>query len=394
MSSMDDLIEISGSIENKYVKEWKEQGKKVIGYSCASVPKELLYAAGLLPFRVRALGSGETTTADAYLSRFNCSFCRSCLELGLGSEYDFLDGIVMPNGCDHMRRMFENWRYIKKPPLAHPLMVPHIVTENFISFFIDDLNILKEKIESHFGVSITDDRLRESIGVYNKVGGKLRKLYELRERDKPALTGAEAMSVIIAESSIPPNKYLGFLSDLLKERENNKISGYRARLMLGGSALDDVELVRAMEDVGGLIVTDSLCFGARAFWDAPDDADALAGDYLNRVYKEDYNASVKQDPMDALARKYLNRLTCPRMFGEYSKRIDFIKSAAERANVDGVILEHIKFCDLHGVDNTKLRIDLEKAGIPVLLLELEYGARSDIGRLRTRIQAFLERTGR
>jgi tRNA G18 (ribose-2'-O)-methylase SpoU len=33
----------------------------------------------------------------------------------------------------------------------------------------------------------------------------------------------------------------------------------------------------------------------------------------------------------------------------------------------------------------------EKKGVPVLQLEKEYGAKADIGRLKTRIQAFLER---
>ena len=36
---------------------------------------------------------------------------------------------------------------------------------------------------------------------------------------------------------------------------------------------------------------------------------------------------------------------------------------------------HNKFCDVHGVDNVQLRLDLEKRGIRVLQLEKEYGAR-------------------
>jgi benzoyl-CoA reductase/2-hydroxyglutaryl-CoA dehydratase subunit BcrC/BadD/HgdB len=52
---------------------------------------------------------------------------------------------------------------------------------------------------------------------------------------------------------------------------------------------------------------------------------------------------------------------------------------------------HNKFCDLHGVDNVQLRLALEKEDIPVLLIEKEYGAKADIGRLKTRVQAFLER---
>jgi len=55
-------------------------------------------------------------------------------------------------------------------------------------------------------------------------------------------------------------------------------------------------------------------------------------------------------------------------------------------------LFHNKFCDLHGFDNALLRLRLQETGIPTMTLEKEYGA-ADLGRLKTRIQAFLERVG-
>ena len=67
--------------------------------------------------------------------------------------------------------------------------------------------------------------------------------------------------------------------------------------------------------------------------------------------------------------------------------------AVRRANVDGVVLVHNKFCDIHGVDNVQLRLALEEADVPVLQLEKEYGAKADAGRMRTRVQAFLEQIG-
>jgi len=69
-------------------------------------------------------------------------------------------------------------------------------------------------------------------------------------------------------------------------------------------------------------------------------------------------------------------------------------NAAKGAGVDGVILQAIKFCDLHGVENVLLQKALEKEGIPTLKLEREYGPLADTGRFRTRVQAFLEQMGR
>ena len=76
------------------------------------------------------------------------------------------------------------------------------------------------------------------------------------------------------------------------------------------------------------------------------------------------------------------------------EKLAFLKEHAERAKVDGVILEQIKFCDLHGTDNALLKRDLEKVNIPALELERQYGPLADAGRVRTRVQAFLERIRR
>jgi benzoyl-CoA reductase/2-hydroxyglutaryl-CoA dehydratase subunit BcrC/BadD/HgdB len=74
--------------------------------------------------------------------------------------------------------------------------------------------------------------------------------------------------------------------------------------------------------------------------------------------------------------------------------LGFIKEQIASARVDGVLLETIKFCDMHGTDNALIKYHLEKEGIPVIELERQYGPLADAGRVRTRVQAFLERIGR
>ena len=103
---MEKILSHAGKIENDYVKEWKKKGGKVFGYTCVATPVEVLEAGGILPYRIRGGGKAETEIADAHLSRFNCSYCRSCLQLGLEGTYDFFDGLVETNGCDHLRGMF------------------------------------------------------------------------------------------------------------------------------------------------------------------------------------------------------------------------------------------------------------------------------------------------
>ena len=57
----------------------------------------------------------------------------------------------------------------------------------------------------------------------------------------------------------------------------------------------------------------------------------------------------------------------------------------------GIILQNIRFCDLHGSENGLFEKDFEKMGIPCLRLEREYGPLTETGRMKMRIEAFFER---
>ena len=56
MSALEELKTLSGNLVNPAIEEWKANGKKVVGFFCSYVPEELLYAADILPVRMRAPG--------------------------------------------------------------------------------------------------------------------------------------------------------------------------------------------------------------------------------------------------------------------------------------------------------------------------------------------------
>ena len=100
------------------------------------------------------------------------------------------------------------------------------------------------------------------------------------------------------------------------------------------------------------------------------------------------------EPIEAIARRYFLRdPSCPRMVDGYPERIAFTKRIAQEAKVDGVIFERITFCDSHTVEHLMEGDDVEEMGIPTLSLEREYLG-GDRGRLKTRVQAFLEKIGK
>jgi bzd-type benzoyl-CoA reductase N subunit len=370
------LTRLSETLSNSYIERWKEDGGKVVGYSCTYVPEEIIHAAGMLPFRIRGTGCVGTSLADTWLTRIaNCSFARSVLELALTGEYDFLDGAVFNNGCDHIRRGYENWLAQEKTlPFMYMLPVPHVISDDGLQWYREEVATFKDHLEKSFGTQVTNEGLTEAIKTYNETRNLLKQLYKLRTKKAPPISGTETLQLVVASVSMPRDKYNQMLKELLDEISTREgISDYRARLMIVGSINDDPALVELIEDTGGLVVTDSICFGSRMFWDLDEETG---------------------DTMDSITARYYYHVPCPRMYGEHSKRLEFVTQAVKEADVDGVILQAIKFCDLHGVENALLETALEKDSIPTLKLEREYGPLADTGRFRTRVQAFLERIGR
>lgn len=365
------FAEATRTLASPEIDAWKARGGKVVGFFCSAVPEELFTAAGILPFRMRGTGSTSTELADAYFTPINCSFPRHAFNQALRGEYDFLDGLICLNSCDHVRRVYDNWIQALDTPFVHVMSLPRKIEDPQVAWYHDDIRILKEKVEGHFGVEITDDRLREAIRFHNRIRALQKELYELRRADRPPVTGVQALEVMVAGTALPREHYLQLLTEVVDEaRTSPGVDGYRARLLIVGGELDDPEYVEIIEDLGGLVVTDSTCFGSRLMWSAVDETDP--------------------NPLHALARYYIqDRPSCPRMYGDQPRRIEHIRTLVRDFNVDGVIGERLLFCDPWVVEHYMTGHDLKADGTPFLPLDREY-VLSGKGQLRTRVQAFLE----
>ena len=374
MEALQELAEVSKTLENSHIDAWKRDGKKVVGFVCSYMPEEILCALDILPYRITGKGVQDTSHADSYLTRVNCSFARSCLELGFLGEYDFLDGAVWNNGCDHIRRCYDNWKAKIPFPFMYMLPVPHKITPHARGRYREEVLNFKQAVEDHFGAKLEPEKLADAVSTYNETRSLLKKLYDLRTGDPPPFTGAEVLTVLSAGTSMPRAEYNRLLRELLEEAKPAEGGGSNGgvRLLVAGSLMDDVDFVTNVEDLGATVVTDALCFGTKSFWNLTDE---------------------NGDLLENLIDRYFQHPPCPRMTGAYPERLAFLREQIERASVKGVILQHIKFCDLHGTDNALLKRDLENDGVPVMELERQYGPLADAGRIRTRVQAFLERIG-
>ena len=371
--ALDELKAVSEVMINPYIKEWKDNGGKIIGYFCCNIPDEVFTAAGILPVRLRGTGSTGTELSDAFYSSINCSFPRHVFNQALNHEFDILDGVLVPNSCDHIRRIYDNWIRQLDTPFVEMFNLPKKVEEPQVQWYKDETKILVEKLEKHFGVEITEEKLRNAIKLHNQNKRLLKEIYEMRKADNPPVTGGQMLSIIVAGTAMPKDKYNEILKELVEDLKNAEgIKDYKARLMVAGGILDDPEYMEIIEDQGGLVVTDSLCFGTRYMW---------------------VEVSEEGDPYEAIARYQVQqRPTCPRSYGDQPKRQQFLQDMIKDFKVDGVIGERLLFCDIWVVEHYMNDQDLKEAGIPFLKLDREY-IMSGKGQLRTRVQAFLEMLG-
>jgi len=351
--------------------EHKQQGKKVFGWLCTYVPEEIIHAAGVLPVRITGYSQEmELEDGNAYMYINNCSFSRSCLQMGLRGEYDFLDGVVGGSTCDGARRLFDLWRHYIGTPFHQVLTVPRKYTERAHDLYHSQVVQFKEHLEEFLGVEITDETLCQSIELYNESRTLLGRLYELRKMASPPITGAETMEVLNASFRMPKESFNEYLRQLLDEllASDRKHSG-RARLMVVGSVMNNPEFIESIEEVGGLVVTDELCTSTR-YWSDPVVLDG------------------RTTPLQAISRRYLSNFPCARMFPS-TERFDRILELVRDFEVDGVISQIIRYCVPYAHDVPLLTDRLEAKGIPTLALDVEYGT-SGSGQIRTRVQAFLE----
>ncbi|NQT48345.1 MAG: 2-hydroxyacyl-CoA dehydratase, partial [Chloroflexi bacterium] len=306
--------------------------------------------------------------ANAYMYVNTCSFIRTCLEMVLTGQYDFVDGFVLGATCDCSRRLADVWKHYEFTPFVHVLTVPRKMTEWAYELYEKEIRDFQRRLEEFLGVQITDEALWDAIELYNKRRALFRQLHELKKLDAPPISGSETMEVLNASLRMPPDQFVPLLERLVEEASSSKRAVHgKFRLLVSGSPMNNPEFVQAIEELGGLVVIDELCTGIRYWWEGVDP---------------------DPDPIKAITRRYLHNFPCPRMEPSEDRAQRAMKIARDY-RIDGVVTEMVRYCVPWTMEQPLQRMTFEGAGIPVLELDLEYGT-PGTGPIRTRIQAFIE----
>lgn len=368
------------------VKELKAEGKRVLGYLCIYPVLEVFTALDIVPYRIFGDMREPVTKGEVCLPTVVCPFLRSCLDLGLKGRYDFLDGVVMAHICDVGEKTAHIWHMYLDPSYFFFIDTPHTTHKAAQRQHKEQIKDLIKSLESFTGRKLSAEKLREAIEAHNRQRALVRQLYDLRKLNPPLISGTETLQVMKASMSLPVEEGSTLLEQVITEVKERKGGPQKkmARLMLWGTVIDDIALVRMIEELEANVVMDDTCVGSRFYF--PD-------------------VELTGDPLDGLAYRYLVELKCPRTFreaafGETKKdykvdlesRFGYLGEYAREWDVNGVILQSLRYCDTHAYEVPQVGDYLNNLGLPNTYLEPDY-SEAALAPLRTRVQAFLEVIG-
>lgn len=374
---------------NELVQKAKANGEYAIGYTCYFMPEVLLDLPGCFSVRLRAPRCTSPDIATYYMSARVCHYARSLLERALEGGFNFLDAQMATETCTGTCRFQE---HLQQKHLDSVKDMRIINNDNFFCEFSDvpfknnenGYAHFREQLRAHvlqplhekLGIDVSDEAIMKTIERHNEVCRLINEIGDYRKLDNPTITGYEFHVIQLVSQVCPKDLILPYLREIaeeLKTRESDDRWPFRCKVVLAGSENDDPDFTKLIESCGAEVVADRYCYGA-------------VESRIPIVVKEG------QEPLDAIARHYLDTSNCPRFMPQDTMRArkQRIADLARDYHADGVIVASNKFCEYWSYERTIDTIVLNRDfGIPVCSIEKEY-VNAASGQLRTRFQAFIE----
>ena len=359
------------------VKNFKDTGGRLAGVLCSYTPLEILDAAHVSAVGLCGMSDETIPAAETVLPKNLCPLIKSTFGFALTEKCPFTyyaDLIVGETTCDGKKKMYEVLGDLKNVYVLH---LPNARNRTYErDAWYEELKLFKSYVESFYGITITDDDLREAAHTRNRLRRSLLKLYDLQTSEPPAVKSTEMMSSLLAGSfNFDVHNFTDRIEQLVDQRAAEAAAGQSSvdpkakRILLTGCPSGGLinKVGRTIEANGGTIVCLDDCSGERTNKmlvdeDAPDILRAIADRYL------DINCSV-MTPNEG--------------------RIENTLAMCEKYHVDGVIDAVLQACHTFNVEAVRMGHAMEEHGMPYMKLETDYSM-GDLGQIETRIAAFIE----
>ena len=360
--------------------ELKEKGIPLVGVFCTYLPQELPMAMGAAVVGLCSM-SGETIPeAEQDLPRNLCPLIKSSYGFAKTDKcpyFYFSDLVVGETTCDGKKKMYE---ILAEHKPVYVMELPNSQSPEALKLWKQEIIKFKEKLESHFGVTITEGQIREAIKIKNEGRKALKEFYSLMKMEPAPMLGGDMYKVLYGstfkfdQSKIPGEvravieKVKAQYDDGTEDCPKNKFKG-RPRIMVTGSPIGGAseKVIKCLEDNGAQVVVYENCGGAKSVDELVDET----GD----VY-------------EALAKRYLN-IGCSCMTPN-PRRFELIDRLIDEYKVDAVVEVILQACHTYNVESYNVKkFVTEKKNIPYIGIETDYST-SDVGQISTRLSAFIE----
>jgi benzoyl-CoA reductase/2-hydroxyglutaryl-CoA dehydratase subunit BcrC/BadD/HgdB len=337
-----------------------------VSFACSYVPEEIIMAAGLQPRRM--IPEARPSEADAHLHPNTCGYVKSLLASLIAADDAVGAGFVFTNSCDSMRRLNDIWSAHAGRAARFFIDVPKKSDSDSVDFFASELRRFAGNLAEQIpGARLTHESLREAIKGCNESRGLVEEVL-LRQRDPTStVRGSSVFNLCLAGVGSDTTVFADNLRRFLED-PGPTVSATGPRVVLTGNAIHRPDLLTLIEDSGGAVVGLDTC---------------TAGRHQDRLVAEDAD-----DPLRALAERYLLRAPCARMEG-LEARLQYLRDLVLASKADGIVYSMTKFCDAQAYDAPVMQDGFREAGIPFLLVEHNYEW-GGLEQTRTRIEGFFE----
>ena len=280
--------------------------------------------------------------------------------------------VVGETTCDGKKKMYE---YMSQFKDVFIMELPNTQGPEALKLWKSEIIRFKEYLEKKFGVTITEDEIRDAIRVNNAGRASLKHLYEVMKNDPVPITGHDLFKVLYGSTfkfdrKEIPGEVDALVEKIKKEYADGKMLEKKPRILISGCPIGGAteKVIDAVEQNGGVVVTFENCSGAKS---------------IDKLVDED-----NPDVYQALAERYLN-IGCSVMTPN-PNRLELLGRLIDEYKVDGVVEMTLQACHTYNVEAFGIRKFVnEEKGIPYINVETDY-SQADIGQLNTRIAAFIE----
>ncbi|MCK9460714.1 MAG: 2-hydroxyacyl-CoA dehydratase family protein [Proteobacteria bacterium] len=358
----------------------KKAGRKVVGSFCTFVPEEIVLALDGVMVGLCAGAEFATAEAEKYLPRNTCALIKGAFGFALARVCPYLaasDVVVGENTCDGKKKGYEIFKDLV--PQLHVMDLPQTKSAEGRALMRAEFKKFGTYLEGLTGKKLTAEALQKGIAKVNAKRAAMHRLAKLRAADPAPISGLDGLLMNQVYFYDDPDRFTSSVNAICDELEQRvkKHEGVAPkgtpRILVSGCpmAVPNWKLPTIIEKTGAVIVGEESCVGERG-------TQALTAD----------TGRTANELLDAVVDRYL-KIDCA-IFTPNESRVNHVLSMAKELGAQGVIHYGLQFCSPYQIEAGPVEKRLEQEGVPTLRIDTDYG-QEDVGQIRTRVEAFVER---